>query len=513
MTATTEDLGQRPGASEPAAAPGTPTAPGSSAVPVEAAGAPVEAVNTTLVLRILVLSTFVVILNETIMVNAIPRLMREFAVPATSAQWLSTAFMLTMAVVIPATGWFLQRVRTRTAYALAMGLFLTGTALAAAAPTFAVLLVARVVQASGTAVMMPLLMTTMMTLVAPKDRGRVMGNVTLVMSVAPALGPAVSGLLLQLGSWRLIFAVVLPIAGVTGLLGMRALDDIGEPSSTRIDLSSVVLSAVGFGALVYGLSGLGDGSRATHTVPPAVVTAVGVVALAVFAVRQVRLQRGAGPLLDLRTLTFGPFTVALALMCTAFMAMMGAMILLPLYLQDVLHLSTLSTGLLLMPGGLAMGALGPVVGRAYDRLGAPRLVIPGAVVMAATLALLTQVTPQTSPWLVLADHVVLMVSLAMIFTPAFTSGLSVLPPHLYAHGSAVLGSLQQVAAAAGTAVVVSVMAGRAATAAQGGAAPLVALGDGIRWGFGVGAVIALATVGIAFAVRTPAVPDGSASGR
>src|SRR6476661_1558038 len=393
MTATTEDLDAPPGVPDPAAPATSATAAASAAgaVPSAAAG-----VNTTLVLRILVLSTFVVILNETIMVNAIPRLMRDFAVPATSAQWLSTAFMLTMAVVIPATGWFLQRVRTRTAYALAMGLFLTGTALAAAAPTFAVLLGARVVQASGTAVMMPLLMTTMMTLVAPKDRGRVMGNVTLVMSVAPALGPAVSGLLLQLGSWRLIFAVVLPVAGVTGLLGMRALVDIGEPSSTRIDLPSVVLSALGFGALVYGLSGLGEGSRASHAVPPAVVTAVGVASLAAFAIRQVRLQRGAGPLLDLRTLTFGPFTVALALMCTAFMAMMGAMILLPLYLQDVLHLSTLSTGLLLMPGGLAMGVLGPVVGRAYDRLGAPRLVIPGAVVMAGTLAVFTQVSTQTS---------------------------------------------------------------------------------------------------------------------
>jgi DHA2 family lincomycin resistance protein-like MFS transporter len=474
-------------------------------------GAPVTSpdasVKTTLVLRILVLSTFVVILNETIMVNAIPRLMRDFAVPATSAQWLSTAFMLTMAVVIPTTGWFLQRVTTRTAYGLAMGLFLAGTALAAAAPTFGVLLAARVVQASGTAVMMPLLMTTMMTLVPPQDRGKVMGNVTLVMSVAPALGPAVSGLLLELGSWRLIFAVVLPIAGVTSVLGLRALVDIGEPVAGRIDLPSVVLSAVGFGALVYGLSGLGEGSRASHAVSPLLVTVTGVAALAVFVLRQVSLQRTGSPLLDLRTLTFGPFTIALALMCSAFMAMMGAMILLPLYLQDVQHLSTLMTGLLLMPGGLAMGVLGPVVGRAYDRLGAPKLVIPGAVAMAVTLGLLTRVTPQTSPWLVLAEHVVLMVALALIFTPVFTSGLGVLPPQLYAHGSAVLGSLQQVAAAAGTAVVVSVMAGRAAASAGGGAAPLDALSDGIRWGFGVGAVLAVVAVGIAFAVRTPATAD------
>jgi DHA2 family lincomycin resistance protein-like MFS transporter len=460
--------------------------------------------NVSLVMRILTLSTFVVILNETIMVNAIPRLMRDFAVPATSAQWLSTAFMLTMAVVIPATGWFLQRVTTRTAYALAMGLFLAGTAAATLAPSFAVLLVTRVVQASGTAVMMPLLMTTMMTLVPPAERGKVMGNVTLVMSVAPALGPAVSGLLLELGSWRLIFAVVLPIAGVVGTVGLRALVNIGEPTSTRIDLPSVALSAIGFGALVYGLSGLGEGARATHTIPPAVVTVVGVLALVAFVRRQVVLQRAGGALLDLRTLTFRPFAVSLGVMCLAFMAMMGAMILLPLYLQDVLHLSTLMTGLLLMPGGLVMGLLGPVVGRAYDRVGAARLVVPGAVVMAATLALFTRVGTDTSPWLLLVNYVALMASLGLVFTPVFTSGLSVLPPHLYAHGSAVLGSLQQVAAAAGTAIVVSVMAGRAATATAGGSAPLDALSTGVRWGFGVGACLALAVVAVSLAVRTPA---------
>jgi DHA2 family lincomycin resistance protein-like MFS transporter len=461
------------------------------------------ATRTANVLRVLVMSTFVVILNETIMVNAIPRLMRDFAVPATSAQWLSTAFMLTMAVVIPTTGWFLQRVSTRAAYGAAMGLFLTGTALAAAAPSFAVLLGARVVQASGTAVMMPLLMTTLMTLVPAQDRGRVMGNVTLVMSVAPALGPAVSGVLLQLGSWRLIFVVVLPVAGLVAAVGARELVDVGEQEASGIDVTSVALSAVGFGALVHGLSGLGEGSQATHLVSPWLVTVLGVVALVAFTLRQVSLQRTGAPLLDLRALTFGPFTVALALMCASFMAMMGAMILLPLYLQDVLGLSTLRTGLLLMPGGLAMGLLGPVVGRAYDRFGAARLVVPGALAMAVSLGLFTQATPRTSPWLVLADHILLMVALAAIFTPVFTSGLSVLPPHLYSHGSAILGSLQQVAAAAGTAIVVGVMAARAVAAGAGGADTVAALSTGVRWGFGVGAVLALVAVAIAFAVRTP----------
>ncbi|MFG3037474.1 DHA2 family efflux MFS transporter permease subunit [Streptomyces sp. NPDC048330] len=459
------------------------------------------------VLRILVLSTFVVLLNETIMVNAIPRLMREFEVIAAAAGWLSTAFMLTMAVVIPVTGWFLQRVSTRTAFGLAMALFLAGTALAAAAPAFSVLLVARVIQAGGTAVMMPLLMTTLMTLVPPHDRGRVMGNITLVISVAPALGPAVSGVLLQLGTWRLLFLAVLPIAGAMAIVGQRKLVNIGEPQAGPIDWLSVPLAAAGFGALVYGLSGLGAGDGASTVLPPEATTVVGAVLVGLFVWRQLALQRSSTPLLDLRALTFRHFSVALGLMCVSFMALMGAFILLPIYLQEVCGLSSLQTGLLLIPGGLTMGLLGPQVGKLYDKLGAPRLVVPGAALTALCLALFAFTSEQTSPWLVLVLHVALSAGMAFVFTPVFTSGLSVLPPHLYPHGSAILGSLQQVAAAAGTALIISVMSGRAATALGDGADPTDALGTGIRWGFGVGAALGTLAVLVALLVRTPPMPE------
>lgn len=460
----------------------------------------------TAVLRILVLSTFVVLLNETIMVNAIPRLMREFEVSAAAAGWLSTAFMLTMAVVIPVTGWFLQRVTTRTAFGLAMSLFLAGTALAAAAPAFPVLLAARVIQAGGTAVMMPLLMTTLMTLVPPQDRGRVMGNITLVISVAPALGPAVSGVLLQLGSWRLLFLAVLPIAGAMALFGRSKLVNTGEPQAGPIDWLSVPLAAAGFGALVYGLSELGAGNAAQAPVPPAATALLGAVLVGLFAWRQLALQRSSTPLLDLRTLTFRHFSVALGLMCVSFMALMGAFIMLPMYLQEVCGLSSLQTGLLLIPGGLTMGLLGPQVGKLYDRFGAPRLVVPGAVLTALCLALFALTGEETSPWLVLALHVALSASMAFVFTPVFTSGLSVLPPHLYPHGSAVLGSLQQVSAAVGTALVISVMSGQAATAAAEGEDAVGALSTGIRWGFGVSAVLGVLAVGLALLVRTPPQP-------
>ncbi|MCX5589248.1 DHA2 family efflux MFS transporter permease subunit [Streptomyces erythrochromogenes] len=465
----------------------------------------------TAVLRILVLSTFVVLLNETIMVNAIPRLMRDFEVTAAAAGWLSTAFMLTMAVVIPVTGWFLQRVTTRTAFGLAMALFLAGTALAAVAPAFPVLLAARVIQASGTAVMMPLLMTTLMTLVPPHDRGRVMGNITLVISVAPALGPAVSGVLLQLGSWRLLFLAVLPIAGAMAIFGRRNLINIGEPQAAPIDWMSVPLAAAGFGALVYGLSGLGAENAAQALVPPEATTLAGAVLVGLFVWRQLALQRSSSPLLDLRTLAFRHFSVALGLMCLSFMALMGAFILLPIYLQEVCGLTSLQTGLLLIPGGLTMGLLGPQVGKLYDRLGAPRLVVPGAVLTALCLALFALTGEQTSPWLVLALHVALSAGMAFVFTPVFTSGLSVLPPHLYPHGSAILGSLQQVAAAAGTALVISVMSGRAATAAAEGADATGALATGVQWGFGVGAALGVLAVLVALLIRTPPAPQQPAA--
>ena len=447
------------------------------------------------VLRWLVAATFIVILNETIMVNAIPRLTVELDVSRSTAQWLTSAFMLTMAVVIPTTGWYLQRVTTRQAFGSAMAVFATGTLLAGLAPTFEVLLAARIVQATGTAIMMPLLMTTLMTVVAEQDRGRVMGNVTLAMSVAPALGPTVSGVVLEFASWRWMFFLVLPISVAIALVGLARLTDVGETRVSTLDWVSVALSALGFGPLVYGLSELGGADGATASAW--IALGVGVLAIAAFVLRQLSLQRTGTPLLDLRTLRHRTFTLGLLLMAVAFMAMLGSMILLPFYLQDVHGLSELQSGLIVMPGGLAMGLLGPRVGRIYDRVGGRPLLVPGAIGILVSLTLLTQVTAEQPVWWVLPVHVVLMLSLALVFTPVFTLSLGSLPPHLYSHGSSTLGALQQVAAAAGTAIVIAVLTARSAARVEDGADPLQALVGGMRWGFGVGAVLGLAVLALA----------------
>jgi MFS transporter, DHA2 family, lincomycin resistance protein len=456
---------------------------------------PVRAGRTPTVVRLLVLATFVVILNETLMINAIPRLMDSLRITAQSAQWVSTAFMLTMAAVIPVTGWFLQRVTTRQAYAIAMGVFLAGTSLSAVAPSFEVLLLGRIVQAAGTGVMMPLLMTTLTTVVPEQDRGRVMGNVTLAISVAPALGPAVSGLILQVASWRLLFVVVLPIAALVMLVGLRKVGNIGEPQVSSIDWFSVAVAGLGFGGLVYGLSLFG-GADARVGLGVGIVAA-GALTIAVFVIRQLRLQRGGVPLMDLRTLRHPAYGLSLALLSIGFLAMLGAMILLPLYLQNLRALSPLETGLLVMPGGLAMGLLGPTVGRAFDRFGSRPLVLPGSIGIVLALGGFTQVSLTMPYWQVLGLHALLMVSLAATFTPAFTLGMGALPPHLYSHGSSMLGTLQQVAAAFGTALVVTVMSQRAGHLVGDGVAAVPAQVSGMRLAFAVVAALALATIVVA----------------
>lgn len=448
------------------------------------------------VLRWLVAATFIVILNETIMINAIPDLKAHFEVGNTAAQWLTTAFMLTMAVVIPVTGWFLQRVTTRQAFGLAMVVFCAGTLLAALTPAsmFWLLIVARVIQAAGTAVMMPLLMTTLMNVVPESDRGRVMGNVTLAMSVAPAMGPAVSGLILNSLSWRWMFLLVLPVAVGIATAGLRRLQNVGEPTAGSIDAMSVPLSAIGFGSLVYGLSLVGQDDP---PLSPYLLIGVGAVALALFVWRQVSLQRDGSPLLDLRTLTHRTYTVSLVLMVIAFMGFLGSLLLLPLYLQDVRGLSPLQTGLLMMPGGLAMGLLGPQVGKVFDRVGGRPLVIPGAIGITVGLGLFTQIDLNTSYWYVFAAHVVMMVSLAAVFTPVFTLGLGAVPQQLYSHASSLLGALQQVAGAMGAAVSVAVLTARSDSLIEDGASKLGGYVGGMQWAFGLSAILSVAVIVLA----------------
>lgn len=459
--------------------------------------------STRLVISLLLVSAFVVILNETVMGVALPRIMDGLGVPATSAQWLTTAFMLTMAVVIPISGFLLQRFHTRPVFLAAMSLFSLGTLLCAISPGFGALVVGRVVQASGTAIMMPLLMTTIMTLVPPHLRGRTMGNISIVMSVAPALGPTISGLVLSVLDWRWLFWLVLPIALFSLALGAARVRNVTTTRPGSIDVLSVLLSATAFGGLVYGLSAMGSAAHGVQTVQPWMPLTAGAIALVAFVLRQLALQRSDRALLDLRTFVAPMFAIGVALMFVLMASMFGTIILLPIYTQDVLGLDPLATGLLLLPGGLLMGLMGPVVGRVYDRRGPRVLVVPGAVLASVSLWSMTLLGVSSPAIMVLGIHVVLSVGLGLMFTPLFTTSLGSVRPELYSHGSALVGTLQQLAGAAGTALFVVVMVTRAAGLTEDGLSPEVALAGGIRTAFVCGAVLSLLAVVASFFVRRP----------
>jgi len=454
-------------------------------------------------IALLLLSTFLVILNETIMGVALPKLMVELQITASTGQWLTTAFMLTMAVVIPMTGSILDRFSTRAVFVTATSLFTAGTLLASVAPGFSVLLVGRIVQACGTALLVPLLMTTVLTFVPEARRGRMMGLISIVIAVAPAIGPTASGLILDSLGWRWIFILMLPLAVAALVLGIILVRNVSQTRAVRFDLPSIVLSAVAFGGLIYGLSSIGEASEGHSSVSPVIPLVLGAGALAAFVFRQTRLQRTDSALMDLRPFATRTFTVATVLVLISMGALFGTLILLPLYLQNVLSLDALQTGLLLLPGGLALGILAPFVGRLFDRFGPKPLVIPGAFALSGALWAMTTLDQDTTVPTVIAVHVVLCAALSFMLTPLMTSALGSLPVRLYSHGSAIVTTSQQLAGAAGTALCITLMSTGTARALQDGLDPVAAQASGVHTAFVAAAVVSLASVVLVFFVKNP----------
>jgi len=435
-----------------------------------------------IILIVLVGAALVMFLNETILSVALPSIMADFSIPATTAQWLTTGFMLTMAVVIPTTGWILQRFTTKQVFLAAVTSFLVGTVVAAWAPTFTALLVGRIVQATGTALIMPLLMTVAMTVVPANRRGSIMGVISVVMSVAPALGPTVSGFVLNRFTWHWLFWLVLPLIAVALVVGAIFIRNIGETARSPLDPLSVVLAGLGFGGLVYALSTLG-----TEPTVAIGVAVVGVASLALFVWRQIRLET---PLLDLRPFTIRNYTLSVVVALLLMGTLLGVVMVLPIYLQTALGVTALVTGLLVMPGGLASGILAPFIGRLYDRVGPRPLVIPGALLLFGAVWAMTRLDINSTTTEVIIMHMVFSLGLALMMTPLMTTALGSLPKHLYGHGSAILNTLQQLAGAAGTAILIAALSFGTRAAVAGGADLAQATVDGAHTAFIVAGVMA-----------------------
>jgi len=463
------------------------------------------------VIALMLVAAFVVILNETVMSVALPVLQKDLGIGPSVGQWLTTAFMLTMAVVIPITGYLIQRIQTKPLFLISMSLFSAGTLLAMLSPGFGVLLLARVIQASGTAIMMPLLMTTVLTLVPARRRGQMMGNISIVISVAPALGPTLSGFVLDHFGWRAIFGIVLPVALLALVLGAFWVVSVSKTNSAKIDLISIPFAALGFGGLVYGLASIGQSAEDGGPILPIwALFTIGGAALLVFLGRQLFLQRRDRALLDLRVFRSPVFSVAMGAMLLATLVMFGSFILIPYFAQSVLGLEPLVTGLITLPGGLLMGFASPIIGRLYDRYRPQVLLIPGTLLISAGMWMLSAVSQNTEVWYLVVANILMSVGLASTFTPIMTAGLGAVPRNLYSHGSAVLNTFQQVSAAAGTALFVTVMSVGAATAAAGGAAAPAAVAFGVHSAFLVGAILSVVLIVAILFVRKPAdAPEGA----
>jgi DHA2 family lincomycin resistance protein-like MFS transporter len=295
---------------------------------------------------------------------------------------------------------------------------------------------------------------------------------------------------------------VLPIALGSLWLGWRRIENVTTPRDAPLDVASVVISVLAFGGSVYGLSLLGVPPVPGQ--PPAwAPLVVGGIAMIVFVRRQLKLQRTDSALLDLRVFASRNFVISLLMMMILMLTLFGTIILLPIYLQNVLGIGVLTTGLLLCPGALIMGRLGQKVGGWYDRIGPTKLVVPGIVIVTAVLWAMTQLGTQSRVEYILIGHIVMCIGFALLFTPLFTASLSSVPPQMYSHGSAVLGSLQQVAGAAGVALFIAIMTAQQAKLAASGVVLVEALAGGIRAAFLAGAIGAIFAVAFAFLVRKP----------
>lgn len=407
-----------------------------------------------LIVFVMVLGVFVAILNETLLNVAFTPIMKDLGITANTVQWLSTGYLLVIGVLIPATAFLIQRFTTRVLFLSAMGLFTAGTFVAAVAPGFDVLFAGRLIQAAGTGLLFPLLTNVVLAVVPYHKRGSAMGTIGIVITFAPAIGPTLSGLIVTHYSWRVLFYSVLPIAVFIIVFAYFRLKNVTESRTHKFDLLSMLLSTLGFGGIVYGFSRAGEGHGGWTDPGVLISIAAGGVALGLFCRRQITMRQ---PMLDLRTFQSRMFTLSVIIMTIVMMALFAAMMLVPIFLQNALGYTSLMAGLVMLPGGIMMGIMSPVTGRLFDKFGAKWLALVGLTLMASTLYGFAFMTVTTSHQVVTILNTLFMLGISMLMMPVMTNGLNGLPRTLYPHGTAIIGTLQQVGGAVGMALLVTVM--------------------------------------------------------
>ncbi|MFD1849889.1 DHA2 family efflux MFS transporter permease subunit [Oceanobacillus bengalensis] len=411
-----------------------------------------EKINKVPIMIVLISGAFVAILNQTLLGTALPHIMKDLHIDENTVQWLQSAFMLVNGIMIPITAFLIGRFTTRGLFLTAMTLFSVGTLLAAIAPNFSMLLSGRVFQAAGAGIMMPLMQTIMMLIFPIEKRGTVMGMFGLVIAFAPAIGPSLSGYIVEHFPWRTLFYMILPIAIIDIIVAYFILKNVTKQTFPKIDILSIILSTLGFGGLLYGFSAAGSAGWGSAQVIISFI--VGAITLTWFILRQLNLKE---PILEMRVFKYKMFTLTTALGMVTFIAMIGAAVVLPLYMQNMLGFSPLVSGLALLPGAILQGIMNPVTGRLFDKYGARWLTIIGLSLIVITTFMLSFLTSETSFTYIATAHAFRMLGVAMAMMPATTAGLNELPRDLISHGTAVNNTFRQVSGAIGTALPITIM--------------------------------------------------------
>ncbi|MEN2767835.1 DHA2 family efflux MFS transporter permease subunit [Ornithinibacillus xuwenensis] len=440
---------------------------------------------------VLLSGAFVAILNQTLLATALPVIKADLQIDDNTVQWLQSIFMLVNGIMIPITAFLIERFTTRGLFISAMGSFALGTIVCAFAPEFFTLLIGRVLQAAGAGIMMPLMQTIMFLIFPVEKRGTAMGLFGLIISFAPAIGPTLSGYLIEHYPWRSLFYVVFPIAAIDLILAYYVLKNVTKQTFPKVDILSIILSTLGFGGLLYGFSVAGNTGWTSLQVILSIL--LGAVTLTWFIVRQLKLEQ---PILEFRIFKNPIFTLTTALGMAVFLAMIGGAVILPLLMQDMLGFSPLVSGLALLPGAIIMGIMNPITGRLFDKFGAKWLSLIGLLLITATTFMLTVLTTDTTFTYIATVQAFRMLGIAMVMMPVTTAGLNQLSPRMLPHGTAMNNTLRQVAGAIGTALLVTVMT-TTAIPSEG----LSGIIHGVNMAFAVAGVIAAAGLVITFFIK------------
>ncbi|MCP3028878.1 MDR family MFS transporter [Halobacillus sp. A5] len=417
--------------------------------------------NKVLIAALLIAGSFITILNQTLMITAIPPIMEEMSISENTAQWLTTVFMLVNGIMIPISAFLMEKFTTRQLFITAMSVFAAGTIVGGIASDFPILLLGRIIQSAGAGVMLPLMQTVFLLIFPVEKRGAAMGYIGLVISFAPAIGPTLSGWVTESYSWRYLFWFILPLAIIMIIIAYKILRNVTEIKNPKVDPISIILSSFGFGGLLYGFTSAGNNGWASLITIGAL--AGGALILYIFITRQLRLSH---PMLEFRVFKLRTFTITTGIGMVSFMGLIGAETLIPLYMQNMRDFSAMESGLVLLPGALISGLMSPITGRIFDRIGARALAIVGLSIMTVSTVALGMLDTETSLTYLMIAYAIRMFGLSMVMMPVTTAGLNELPPKLIPHGAAMNNTMRQIAASVGTAILVTVMTTTAMTAEQ-----------------------------------------------